>query len=384
MKPSLFFILTFAIVKLSIAQTPKNIDFGTDTTFEVSTWNIEHFPKNGPTTISLTSQVIEMMNIDFLALQEIESETAFNDLVENLTDYSGYWAEYYYSGMAFLYKPELVTVNNTYKILTGYDRELPRAPLVAEITVGDENFVIINNHYKCCGDGHLDHNDPWDEEKRRYDASVLIQNYIENHFASSQVILLGDLNDEINDDTSNNVFQPFLDDTTEYLFADMSITNLPSSDWSYPTWPSHLDHILVTDEIFTDFANETPYVACIKPDEVIAGGWSTYEDNISDHRPVGLRIALPQEITSAINLNNKFTVIVYPNPADDVLFIKSGSNFRGTISLINSLGQLVLKKELSNKYTLQLNTSTISQGIYYLRIESSSGKFEIQKIVVNK
>ena len=35
----------------------------------------------------------------------------------------------------------------------------------------------------------------------------------------------------------------------------MNIALGPSSNWSYPTWPSHLDHILISDEVFDEFEN---------------------------------------------------------------------------------------------------------------------------------
>ena len=44
----------------------------------------------------------------------------------------------------------------------------------------------------------------------------------------------------LTDSLYNNVFQSFIDDTVNYVFADMLISQGSSADWSYPTWPSHL------------------------------------------------------------------------------------------------------------------------------------------------
>ena len=60
-----------------------------------------------------------------------------------------------------------------------------------------------------------------------------------------KVILLGDLNDILTDSPQNNIFNSFINDTTNYLFVDMDIAINSSSNWSYPSWPSHLDHILI-------------------------------------------------------------------------------------------------------------------------------------------
>ena len=60
-----------------------------------------------------------------------------------------------------------------------------------------------------------------------------------------------------------------------------------SSEWSFPNWPSHLDHILITDELFDGLNNSE--VQTIKIDEYLDGGWNEYDQNISDHRPVAIK-----------------------------------------------------------------------------------------------
>ena len=67
-----------------------------------------------------------------------------------------------------------------------------------------------------------------------------------------------------------------------------------------PNWPSHLDHILVTNEIFSGF--DSISVQTIKIDEYLEGGWSEYDQNISDHRPVAIKI--PLSFMQAYDINN--------------------------------------------------------------------------------
>jgi endonuclease/exonuclease/phosphatase family metal-dependent hydrolase len=280
MKNIYYLPILIMIFIVSSSQAQKNIDFGTDTTFEVATWNLEHFPKNGQITVDYVSLFVGEMSIDLFALQEIESQSSFNSLVADLDEYDGYWAYDQYAPLAIIYKSNTVELNNTYRILASYPREFPRAPLVAEITVRGDSYVIIVNHYKCCGDGIMDLNDDWDEETRRYDASVLLKDYIDTHYADDRVIMLGDFNDEILDDEANNVFEPFLDAPDDFAFADMSIAQSSAANWSYPSWPSHLDHILVTNEVFEEFLDGVPDVLCLKPDEYLPGGWG-----INLHQP---------------------------------------------------------------------------------------------------
>lgn len=364
------------------AQFDRDIQFGNDTTFEVATWNIEHFPKNGQTTIDYVINLVEMMDVDFFGMQEIEDEAAFNDVVDGLPGYSGFYMAYEYSGMAFLYKTELIDVTNTYKILTGYSRELPRAPFVAELTINDEEYVIINNHYKCCGDGTLDDDDNWDEETRRYDASVLIKNYIDNNLSDKKVILLGDLNDELTDNEYNNVFQPFFNDADNYVFTDMYIAQSASSDWSYPSWPSHLDHIMITSEINAELTNELYIAQTIKPDEVMSGGFSTYDANVSDHRPVGLRMPLPKAngITSVIGVEG-FQLI--PNPAKfEVRIVSSTSALLQKIRIVDVSGREVYASNMSEIDTATIDLSAFQSGLYIVNVHNKQGEEFTQKLIV--
>ena len=80
----------------------------------------------------------------------------------------------------------------------------------------------------------------------------LLKTYIDENLSNEKVIVLGDLNDDISEPHQNNVFQDVLDDSYNYQFGDLIIAQGNSSDWSFPNWPSHLDHILITNELFDE------------------------------------------------------------------------------------------------------------------------------------
>ena len=90
--------------------------------------------------------------------------------------------------------------------------------------------------------------------------------------------------------SQNNVFQNLLSDTSNYSFVDYDIASTSNSDWSYPSWPSHLDHILITNELFDDFSNSGSTIQTLLVENYVAGGWNEYETYISDHRPVALSL----------------------------------------------------------------------------------------------
>ena len=68
------------------AQDFDELEFGTDSTFEILTWNIEWFPKNGQITVDYVTQIIQALEIDVLAIQEVDDTDMFDQMLENLTD----------------------------------------------------------------------------------------------------------------------------------------------------------------------------------------------------------------------------------------------------------------------------------------------------------
>ena len=273
---------------------PKDMAFGTPDTLDVVTWNIEEFPKRGQTTVDGVLEILQGLDADLFALQEISDVDAFARMVDEMPGWEGYVDSAWYGGLAYLYRTSTIEVGRNYEIYTTEEfwAAFPRSPQVMEFRFGNQDFVVINNHFKCCGNGKLDQGDPWDEETRRMDATNLLKAYIDTHFSQSRVVVLGDLNDSLTDSAPNNVFTSMLNDPENYLFADMAIAEGETAAWSFPSYPSHLDHILISSALFDGFEHEDAAVLSLPVDEVFFDGWRAYERKVSDHRPVALRIPL--------------------------------------------------------------------------------------------
>ena len=56
----------------------ENKFHGTDETLDIVSWNIENFPKID-STIELLAPIIDSLNVDIFALQEITSSNALNE-----------------------------------------------------------------------------------------------------------------------------------------------------------------------------------------------------------------------------------------------------------------------------------------------------------------
>jgi len=297
-----FLILISCLLFLSLIScgypTKSEVDppdnfVGTDSTFEVVTWNIQNFPKSSE-TVDKVAEIIYSINPDVIGLQEIENETSFYQLIEKLNDLdNNTWTGFKVNSASFdinlaiIYKSNVIVVNQIFEIYEDNGRPFPRPPLILDCVYESNRYIIINNHLKCCGNGEIEVENPWDEETRRRDANLLLEDYINQTWGQDNVIVLGDFNDEIDESESDNVFWNFISQPDLYKFADMNIAEGHSSGFSYPTWPSHIDHILITNELFDEFESEKSEVKTIHIDDVLEGGWEEYETNISDHRPVG-------------------------------------------------------------------------------------------------
>jgi len=209
--------------------------------------------------------------------------------------------------------------------------------MVMDMNFMGENYFLINNHFKCCGDGILDFNNESDEEKRRYNAANLLKEYIDTNLSDKNVLVLGDLNDDIAEAPQNNVFQMIIDDPDNYLFVDFEIANGSSSNWSYPTWPSHLDHILITNELFDELDNSD--IQTIKIDEYLDGGWNEYDQNISDHRPVAVKFNFNFNINGDINgdgiLNIQDIILIVTMVLEGDYSSVADMNEDGTINILD-------------------------------------------------
>lgn len=275
-----------------VEEVPENV-------FQAVTWNIEAFPKHA-TTISTVQTLVEYMGADIFAIQEISETDDFLTLIEQLNDYDGTYSypyhqseeDYFNPVTGFLYNTNTVQLNSHYKIFQNDGRRFPRTPYIYDFTWKGENIIIINLHLKAMGDNYIDFGDEWDEEVRRYDALVAIHDYIEEELEGKKVIVVGDFNDQIEEPISTNVFTSFIN-SSNFEIADMEMTN-DSSNFSYPSWPSHLDHIIISDELYPAFAEEESACYTIKIEEQI-GTFSTYDSTVSDHRPVIIKLQFDME-----------------------------------------------------------------------------------------
>ncbi|MCX6290694.1 MAG: T9SS type A sorting domain-containing protein [Bacteroidetes bacterium] len=123
--------------------------------------------------------------------------------------------------------------------------------------------------------------------------------------------------------------------------------------------------------------SNTPVKKVISPNVNATAGSptsSTWQDMGFDLAPVGV-----MPVSSAA-----WTLNVFPNPCHDKLtvFIPGFADQRSSeISIVNVLGQEVLKKEILTKEMMSMDVSELPRGIYFLKAKLSGSEMT-RKIVV--
>ena len=80
-------------------------------------------------------------------------------------------------------------------------------------------------------------------------------------------------------------------------------------------------------------------------------------------------------------LNDIYSVELYPNPATNQFFIEAGSISESNIEIYNGIGQLVTVPMTSSIDQLTFDTSGLSKGIYLVKI-NYRGELQTKKVVV--
>lgn len=240
---------------------------------QVATMNVEFFPKDGKKTMRSLASLILKMDVDVIALQEVRNKSAIDELVKELPGWSGVFttSPSQQQSLAYVYKKSEIDLISNKALFTTDSYAFPRPPFVVEVRhkPSKKKYHLINVHLKAMGDA--------ESQARRKDAAQKLKTYVDTYLATVPVMVLGDFNDQIKP-TGAQTFSVLINDKNNYRFADMSIATGSSAFFSYPSWPSHIDHILITNELF----NLVDTVMVYRPEICVP----SYRDVVTDHRPV--------------------------------------------------------------------------------------------------
>ena len=84
-------ITSYLIVASLVAQDLEDLSFGDDNSLDIATWNIEWFPKNNQITIDYVTEIVNLLDLDILAIQELDDTAMFDQMLDSLPAYLGYY-----------------------------------------------------------------------------------------------------------------------------------------------------------------------------------------------------------------------------------------------------------------------------------------------------
>lgn len=269
---------------------------GSPASLDVMTWNLEQFPTAGEATVTKVAEVIQAIGPDIVAVQEVADADAFARLASSMPGWDGDVLAFYDPASGYnppvgmLWDTSTVQVLDRYLLFEEDSLAFPRSPMVLEIKWRDVSLVVINVHLKALGDDSIDESNAWDEEVRRLRACERLEQHLYENMNDDRVIVLGDFNDRLEEPAETNVFAEFLRWPGSYLFADMPTAVADVATVSYPKSGSHIDHVLISNELYMAYFREASYARAVTVDRSLEGGFYTYERVLSDHRPVLLRL----------------------------------------------------------------------------------------------
>jgi exonuclease III len=293
-----FLVITLLAAPVAVAQSFQIQPVGGDDTFNVATWNIEHFGTSGPSSGNTERQfenvlsVMQQANVHLWALQEMQTRFSFDRLVAALGEgWAGVWQPDLTShsiGYGFIYRSDLVQPTRVRTILTDHAYDFAYRPpleMRANLTLpgGSISTVYFINLHAKANTGSTE--DRRESYHRRERASIALKGYVDNLvFINARVLVLGDLNDRILVSTFNSWTSPydnFYRDAANYHFGSLSLEQA-----NVPTWCSNasctsgstIDHVLITRPLFGDYVENST----ARYDDMVTQ-IPSYRSSTSDH-----------------------------------------------------------------------------------------------------
>ncbi|MDF2437137.1 MAG: hypothetical protein K0Q95_1513 [Bacteroidota bacterium] len=108
----------------------------------------------------------------------------------------------------------------------------------------------------------------------------------------------------------------------------------------------------------------------------------TYTVQVTDANGCTATATANVQSSVSVSENEEDNLNIYPNPADNNLFVKANFSSSTNISIVNILGEEVIAVSSNTKgsFSQTIDISTLSAGVYYLRIKNEN-KIASKKIV---
>lgn len=297
-----------------------------DETFDVVNWNIEWFGSTnsgqGPTNVNLQLEnvktIIEDLDADMYAFQEITSLSKFQELAAALPAYGmavspavsagGTFAEEAQK-LTYLFKLATVDTIQTRVLLKGVQPAMlvnypstpdrfwasGRLPYLMDIRTKingvQEKITLVNVHTRSNGGGESAANPRY--AMRKYDVNVL-KDSLDAYYKDVNLIILGDYNDDLDEtvadqtaatvNTSETSFINYINDSENYIPITISLSNAGLR--TFPSFENVIDHQIISNDLMDNWIVNSERI--VAPYDLIPN----YNTTTSDHLAIETRFIL--------------------------------------------------------------------------------------------
>lgn len=282
-----------------------------DGILETVTWNLEWYgatdqgPEDDFQQTKNVLQVLDSLDADLYAFQEISSQQAIDELTEYMPGYSGFVADHvsYNQKMAFVYNTNTIDSLSAGPITnTVLPESLPdsliddwnhnwasgRLPLYFQFQFTTDDSQT-SKYYALTIHGKANTSDYQESYQRRQQASEGLYYYLQDKKPDANIILLGDYNDDVDqsiyyeEQNGEEVYQEtpydeFVDNSQHFNVITKTLSE--NNEAASINYEDIIDHITMSNELSDNYVGGS--VGILDPRTYI----SNYGETTSDHLPV--------------------------------------------------------------------------------------------------
>ena len=402
-------------------------------TFDIVSYNLEFFgsdvkdisgtefgPTNDALQIDNVAKVMNTLNADVYAVQEVSDDAALDALVTKISvngktfakSVSPVWSRSFQAPdpnfppqkLVVLYNTQTTTVKKTrvmfskfYDEIRAGTKTLPnypggvgesfyssgRLPYMVDIETNiggvKKEIKIVDLHARANSGGDIAR-----YNMRKYDAEVL-KDSLDAQYPTANLIVLGDYNDDVDQSViagNPSSYQKMVEDVARYNTLTLEISK--AGAFSYLSSGGFLDHIVISNELTADYVPNSIMVYDPRSDV------PNYVTTTSDHGPVVARFELKADATlgtQEVSLKNGLAITGYPNPVAELFSVVIQSEISQDLSLniYDLLGRsvsqpLTIKGSVGENAT-SINVSKLPVGIYIYTLSNGAKVLYKDKII---
>jgi endonuclease/exonuclease/phosphatase family metal-dependent hydrolase len=272
-----------------------------DATLEAVTWNLEWYgtgfsgPSDQEQQTKKIVQVLDSLNADLYTFQEVHQQEDLDDIVQNLTGFRGFIADYIGQSqkMAIAYNTQTIDslsagpitnqqVRQEYRRDWTYYWASGRLPLYFSFNytyqgTTEQFYAVVIHGISNYGDDKLE-----DYQRRKKAAEGLFY-YLQDRKPDAHIILLGDYNDDVDvsiyDNSSQTPYYPFVNNSKSFDVISKKLSEAGQS--STVNYNNVIDHITISNELESIYVTNSTEIYTA-PQSYI----TDYGETTSDHWPV--------------------------------------------------------------------------------------------------